>query len=132
MHAFASAEPDVPRLVVTILDSHGNSPRAVVVYLPDHTKLGKRRALLTKFTIAAHTFDAIVDKLGKTNGAVVERLDLTDQRYARLIGVIVEQCNITGGLVDTTLTITKAAHEFIIAQALRSFLIVLYTIFKRE
>lgn len=110
-------KPDVPRLVLTIFDSLSSSPRVAVVYVPDHTKLGERRKLMTKYMIAGRTFDDILDKLGSADGAVVELIDILDPRYARLVTTIVDNCNITGGLVDTTMTITKAALEFIIADA---------------
>ena len=110
-------KPDVPRLVITIFDSLSSSPRAAVVYVPDHTMLGERRKLMTKYMIAGRTFDDILDKLGSNDGVVIEHIDILDPRYARLLTAIVDNSNITGGLVDTTMTITKAAQEFIVADA---------------
>lgn len=111
-------KPDIPRLVVTIFDWDHATPSAAVVCIADHMHLGTRRVKLDKYRIEAATFDALLDKLSTYEGAMVQKLDLCDARYSRLVGEIVANCNISGGLCKSTMTVNKAAHEFIVAHAL--------------
>lgn len=57
---------DVPQLIVTIFDWTSTPPRAVTIYIPDHTKIGFERKDFTVLTISAPTFEKLCKKFLKT------------------------------------------------------------------
>jgi len=62
VHVFNLKE-DVPRLLLTLFDWNCLPPRASILYIPNHTRLGKTRKDFTLLVVEDKTFDKIIEKI---------------------------------------------------------------------
>ena len=109
-------KPDVPRLMLTLINWLADIPKAVILYIPNHTSLGKNRKDFTTLGISGKTFDNIIEKLKNMSPEIIVKpLDLTDEKYALAIAEIVKISKLEENIEDTPINITKSAVEKIVA-----------------
>lgn len=107
---------DVPRLMLTLLNWLTDIPKAVIIYIPNHTTLGKNRKDLTTLGISGSSFDKIIEKLKNMDPEItVQDIDLLDEKYSVAITEIVKISNLKENIEDTPISITKSAIEKIVA-----------------
>lgn len=109
-------KPDVQRLIITLFDWTSAPPRAVLLYIPDHTKIGSRRKNFSFLGISGETFEKLCKKISKYEGVIMTDLDLHNEKYALLIDEIVRISNLEKYIDDTPISIMKVAVEKIVAE----------------
>ena len=116
VHVFNLKE-DVPRLLLTLFDWNSLPPRASILYIPNHTSLGKTRKDFTLLVVEGKTFDNIIEKLKNMDPEIiVQEINLLDNNYYSLIiQEIVKISKLEENIEDTPISITKSAVEKIVA-----------------
>lgn len=115
IHVFNLKE-DVPRLLLTVFDWNCLPPRASILYIPNHTRLGKTRKDFTLLVVEDKTFDKIIQKLKNMDPEIiVQEIDLLDNKYSIIIQEIVKISKLEDNIEDTPINITKSAVEKIVA-----------------
>ena len=107
---------DVPRLILTLINWLNEPLNAVIIYIPDHTLLGKNRKDFTTLGISGKTFDNLIEKIKNMSPEIiVKQLDLTNEKYALAIAEILKISKLEENIEDTPISITKSAVEKIVA-----------------
>lgn len=109
-------KPDVQRLMLTLLNWLGEVPTAVIIYIPNHTSLGKNRKDFTTLGISGSSFDKIIEKLKNMDSEIiVQDIDLLDEKYSLVLTEILKISKLKENIEDTPINITKSAIEKIVA-----------------
>lgn len=115
VHVFNLKE-DVPRLFLTLFDWNSLPPKASILYIPNHTTLGKNRKNFKLLVVEEKSFEKLIEKIKNMDpGIIVQTIDLLDEKYTLIIKEILTISKLEENIEDTPINISKSAIEKIVA-----------------